>query len=143
MDQSLKPDSDDAGGPTADRIARDDAIASQYDGRPSIRTLRESGRIDSEAARRAEQLRTAGPPPRPFRKLIDALRAERERQGLSLATVAERTGIDRAAIHKLEIGLNANPTLATLSRYADALGARIEWDLKIAISDEPAKAVGN
>ena len=54
-------------------------------------------------------------------RLIAALRAERERQGLSLADLAERTGIDRAAIHKLEIGVNTNPTLATLSRYAGAL----------------------
>ena len=62
--------------------------------------------------------------------MIAALRAERERQGLSLADVAERTGMDRAAIHKLEIGLNSNPTHATLTRYASALGTRIEWHLE-------------
>jgi transcriptional regulator with XRE-family HTH domain len=38
--------------------------------------------------------------------------------------------MDRAAIHKLEIGVNRNPTLATLNRYAAALGIRIEWSLK-------------
>ena len=62
--------------------------------------------------------------------MIAALRAERERQGLSLADIAERTGMDRAAIHKLEIGLNSNPTYATLTRYATALGTRIEWHLE-------------
>ena len=72
----------------------------------------------------------AAAPARPFRELITALRAERERQGLSLAEVAQRTGMDRAAIHKLEIGLNSNPTYATLTRYATALNARIEWRLK-------------
>ena len=72
----------------------------------------------------------SGPPARPFRELIAALRAERERQGLSLADLAKRTGMDRAAIHKLEIGLNSNPTYATLTRYAHALDARIEWKLK-------------
>jgi len=75
-------------------------------------------------------VRASGPPARPFRELIAALRAERERQSLSLADVAERTGMDRAAIHKLEIGLNSNPTHATLTRYASALGSRIEWHLK-------------
>ena len=63
----------------------------------------------------------SGPPARPFRELIGALRAERERQELSLADLAKRTGMDRAAIHKLEIGLNSNPTYATLTRYAQAL----------------------
>jgi transcriptional regulator with XRE-family HTH domain len=48
---------------------------------------------------------------------------------LSLADIAERTGMDRAAVHKLEIGLNKNPTFATLQRYADALGVQIAWGL--------------
>ena len=39
----------------------------------------------------------SGPPRHPFRELIAALRAERQGQGLSLADVAERTGMDRAA----------------------------------------------
>lgn len=71
----------------------------------------------------------AGPPERPFRALTSALRSERERQGLSLSTVAERSGIDRAALHKLEIGLIKNPTASTLSRYAEALGNQIAWML--------------
>ena len=33
----------------------------------------------------------------PLRQTLAALRAERERQGLSLADINERTGIDRAA----------------------------------------------
>ena len=123
-----------------DRIARDDAIAERYQGRPSLRDLSESGQIDREARERAERVRAAGPPARPFHDLITALRAERERQGLSLGDLAQRTGMDRAAIHKLEIGLNTNPTLATLSRYASALGARIDWDLKTKDAREPAKA---
>jgi transcriptional regulator with XRE-family HTH domain len=101
--------------------------------------LYEGGHIDREAFGGAERLRAAGPPQRPFRDLIAALRAERERQGLSLADVAERSGIDRAAIHKLEIGANTNPTLATLTRYAGALGARIEWNLKTTAAGEPTK----
>jgi DNA-binding XRE family transcriptional regulator len=140
MASSRKQPPEDAGELTADRIRRDDAIEAQYAGRPSLRALYESGRIDRKAFERAERLHAAGPPGRPFRDLMAALRAERERQGLSLADLAERTGIDRSAIHKLEIGLNTNPTLATLTRYAEALGARIEWDLKPAVASEGAKA---
>ncbi len=71
--------------------------------------------------------------------MIAALRAQRERQGLSLADLAERTGVNRAAIHKLEIGANAIHKLATLTQYAGALGARIERNLKTTATGEPAK----
>jgi DNA-binding Xre family transcriptional regulator len=50
------------------------------------------------------------------------LRRERERQGLTLAALSERTGIDQAALSRLESGRNANPTLETLNRVAAALG---------------------
>src|SRR5262245_36674763 len=50
------------------------------------------------------------------------LKRERERQGLTLAALAERTGIDQAALSRLESGRNANPTLETLNRVAAALG---------------------
>jgi DNA-binding XRE family transcriptional regulator len=130
MAKTKKPAANAPGGSTVTRIARDDAIEKRYRHRPSLRGLYESGRIDQEAYSRAQRLRAAGPPARLFRELIAALRAERQRQGLSLTDLAERTGMERAAIHKLEIGLNRNPTLATLTRYAGALGARIEWALK-------------
>ena len=50
-------------------------------------------------------------------ELIEALaglRREREQQGLSLTDIADRTGIDRATISKLETGKIANPTISTL-----------------------------
>ncbi len=53
---------------------------------------------------------------------IALLRAERELRGLSLADISEKTGLSRSAISKLENNANANPTINTLSRYADALG---------------------
>ena len=61
----------------------------------------------------------------PLRQVLAALRAERERQGLSLADINERTGIDRAALSRLENNEEANPTLATLERYADAVGKQM------------------
>ena len=67
---------------------------------------------------------------------LAALRAERERQGLSLADVSERTGIDRATLSKLETGKVANPTVGTLRTLALALNKRLIWSLV----DEPAGA---
>ncbi|MBL8814571.1 MAG: helix-turn-helix transcriptional regulator [Planctomyces sp.] len=61
----------------------------------------------------------------PIRQLLGALRAERQRLGLSLADINERTGIDRAALSRLENNEDANPTLTTLERYAEALGKRM------------------
>ncbi|HVA48571.1 MAG TPA: helix-turn-helix domain-containing protein [Pirellulales bacterium] len=56
---------------------------------------------------------------------ISALRKAREDAGLSLADVAERTGMDRGAISKLETGVHGNPTMTTLQRYAGAVGKQI------------------
>ncbi len=61
----------------------------------------------------------------PLRQVLAALRAERERQGLSLADMQERTGIDRAALSRLENNEDANPTLTTLERYAEAVGRQM------------------
>lgn len=61
----------------------------------------------------------------PIRQVLSALRAERQRLGLSLADIYERTGIDRAALSRLENNEDANPTLTTLERYAEALGKRM------------------
>jgi len=61
----------------------------------------------------------------PLRQVLAALRGERERQGLSLADINERTGIDRAALSRLENNESANPTLATLERYAEAVGKQM------------------
>jgi DNA-binding phage protein len=131
MAKNQQPEGRFAVGPTADRNRRDDALQQRYGRRPSLRELYESGQIDLPAYQNAGRLRAGGRRDRPFEQLIITLRAERERQGLSLTEVAERTGIDRAAIHKLEIGLNKNPTCATLARYAEALGVRIKWNLEL------------
>ena len=67
-------------------------------------------------------------------KALSALRAERERQGLSLSEISERSGIDRATLAKLETGKMANPTINTLKSLARALNKRLSWSL----IDEPA-----
>jgi hypothetical protein len=54
----------------------------------------------------------------------------REAAGLSLADVAERSGIDKSALSRLENGVHDNPTVETLARYATAVGKRLTWSLQ-------------
>ncbi len=56
---------------------------------------------------------------------VKLLKDERQRAGLSLAEVADRTGIERPNLSRLENDDETNPTIATLTRYADALGKRL------------------
>jgi hypothetical protein len=72
------------------------------------------------------------------REAMDALKAERMRQGLSLADLRERSGIERSALCKLENDTACNPTLRTLTRYAAAMGKRVRVVLEDA---EVAEAV--
>jgi ribosome-binding protein aMBF1 (putative translation factor) len=58
---------------------------------------------------------------------LKALKRERQRRGLSIGDVAERSGLDRAVVSRLENGKQDNPTVATLMRYAAAIGKRILW----------------
>jgi DNA-binding XRE family transcriptional regulator len=63
-------------------------------------------------------------------QVMVALKKERERQGLTLADLSERTGIDQAALSRLETGIRDNPTLETLYRIALALGKEIVCSLR-------------
>jgi DNA-binding XRE family transcriptional regulator len=62
-----------------------------------------------------------------FSRFMFSLRRERERLGLSLADVAKLAGIDKAALSRLENGLQVNPTVNTLTRYVRALGKTLKW----------------
>lgn len=80
-----------------------------------------------------EQLVETGeyPPFMPHREYMDiqailsALKQERQRQGLSLSDVEQKTGIDKAALSRLENGRQANPTFETIRRYAAGLGKQL------------------
>jgi predicted transcriptional regulator len=63
--------------------------------------------------------------------MLVKLKQHRERLGLSLSDVAERSGMDRAAISRLENGVYLNPTVDTLYRYADAIGAKIGFSVSV------------
>ncbi len=66
-----------------------------------------------------------------LRTMLAALKKHRERRGLSLADAATRSGMDRAAICRLENGVYANPTVDTLYRYAQAIGAEIGFSIHV------------
>ena len=58
-------------------------------------------------------------------ELLKQLKTAREEKGLSLADLTELTGMDRSALSKLETGQRPNPTIETLTRYAEAVGKRL------------------
>jgi DNA-binding Xre family transcriptional regulator len=67
--------------------------------------------------------------------LVAGLKKERERQKLTMAQLSKMTGIDQAALSRLETGKNSNPTMDTMNRIAAALGKTIACSLK----DAPKK----
>jgi predicted transcriptional regulator len=74
------------------------------------------GRRLKAARRRAEAT---------VRDALMRLKAERQAQGMSLSDVEAKTGIGRSALSRLENETDLNPTVVTLTRYAEALGKKI------------------
>ena len=62
-------------------------------------------------------------------RLLARFKAVRESQGLKLAEVAQRMGIVAPVLSRLETGKMLNPTLATLHKWAEALGQKRDVDL--------------
>ena len=60
-----------------------------------------------------------------FQHAMSVLKAERVKKGLSLSAMKERTGIERSTLSRLENNEEANPTVKTLTRYADAVGKKV------------------
>ncbi|WP_395685330.1 helix-turn-helix domain-containing protein [Caenimonas koreensis] len=59
--------------------------------------------------------------------LLDEFLRARSEQGLTQAEVAERIGTTQSAVARMESGRGKHsPSLATLSRYAEALGCKLE-----------------
>jgi DNA-binding XRE family transcriptional regulator len=67
------------------------------------------------------------------------LKQAREQMGLTLAEVEEISGMGRGQLSKLENG-RSNPTLATLTRYATAIGKRFKMILADAEPEEDSSA---
>jgi len=60
-----------------------------------------------------------------LRAFVAALKAAREAAGLTLAQVAQTTGLAAETLSRLETGTVTNPTWQTLGRYAAAVGRRV------------------
>ena len=99
----------------------------------SVRTQEE--RAEEEAVLRQHAANPVRQPPagainqQSFAAILSLLarfKALRESEGLTLAEVAERMGIDAPALSRLETGKVLNPTLATLHKWAEALGQKLE-----------------
>ncbi len=56
--------------------------------------------------------------------LLGELITQRVCQGLTQADVAERSGLTQSAVARIE-GLSSNVTLATLVKYASAIGSKL------------------
>jgi transcriptional regulator with XRE-family HTH domain len=97
-----------------------------------IRARHRTPEYRSEEQTERELARRDFPPATPDPELaamLAGLKAERERRGVSLTEMHERTGLDRATISKVENGHVPNPTWATSRAYTRALGLKIVTDL--------------
>ncbi len=113
---------------TADEIADEQRVRDLFQNRPSVESLIECGEIDRERI-------TTGTAEESLLKTLSALQRARQSRGLSLTEIARRTEIDLASLSRLEAGKNPNPTFETLSRYAAALGLRLELSLVDKVED--------
>jgi DNA-binding XRE family transcriptional regulator len=102
---------------TPEQEAEEKAIRQRFQQeKPSLQDLVESGDV-AHVSTMGEYWE--------LRKTFAALKALREQHGLSISDMAERTGMDRAMISRLENGQVDNPTITTIGRYAKALGKRV------------------
>jgi hypothetical protein len=114
--------------PTSERVYRELSGEEQQrlnQARAETEAIRDEIMAEGRIRKRALEISRAQ-----VRHTIDALRAERERLGLSLADVEARSGLKRSALSRLENDPAANPTLLTLQRYASAIGMRVVTGLQ-------------
>ncbi|MFB3892339.1 MAG: helix-turn-helix domain-containing protein [Phycisphaerae bacterium] len=67
-----------------------------------------------------------------MRDAMVLLKRQREARGLALGEVARRSGIDKSRLSKLENDPRSNPTMATLTRLADAIGVKLSIHVEAA-----------
>jgi hypothetical protein len=106
---------------TAEQRAREKKLREKLQKeRPSLEDLVRTGECDPDAVMTMGMYFEV-------QKALQALKRERKRCGISIGDVAERSGLDRAVVSRLENGKQDNPTVATLMRYAAAVGKRFLW----------------
>jgi len=106
---------------TAEERLREQKLRERLQGeRPSLEDLVRAGDCDPDAIMTMGMYFD-------LQKALQALKQNRKRSGLTIGDVAERSGLDRAVVSRLENGKQDNPTVATLMRYAAAMGKRFLW----------------
>jgi hypothetical protein len=63
-------------------------------------------------------------------RLMETLKSARIEANITMTEVSRRSGIDLAALSRIESGIQANYTIATAQRYAKAIGKRLDWVLE-------------
>jgi DNA-binding XRE family transcriptional regulator len=110
-----------ANGKTAEERVREQTLREQLQKeRPSLEDLVRTGACDPDAVMTMGMYFDV-------QKALQALKREREQCGLRIDDVAERSGLDRSVVSRLENGKQDNPSVATLMRYAAAVGKRFLW----------------
>lgn len=66
-----------------------------------------------------------------LRACIQELKAARESAGLTLAQVAEKTGMAAETLCRLETGMVTNPTWKTLGLFAAAVGRKLAISVRV------------
>jgi DNA-binding Xre family transcriptional regulator len=104
---------------TAEDRARHRMIRETFKDKPTLEELVARGELSGHPVSLGAYLN--------LRLLVGNLRKLREQVSLSLSDVAERSGMDKAMLSRLENGHVANPGIETISRYLDALDKVLEW----------------
>ena len=93
-------------------------------GRPTFKHFKREALKDPETRKEYDRLASVWE----LRKKMIKLRLEK---GMTQAEVAEKMGTNKSNISRLESGEKVSfPTLATLSKYAEALGCRVRVDFE-------------
>jgi DNA-binding Xre family transcriptional regulator len=100
-----------------ERILRDRRLTDEEAGH--YQQIREQVAADLPDIRRQAK---AAKPRILLKHVLKKLREERQCQGLSLADINARSGIDRGTLSKMENDEDPNVTMNTLMRYAQAVG---------------------
>lgn len=104
---------------TPEDRARHRQIRERFQSKPSLESLVASGELSGHPVPLGTWLSLRG--------FLHSLRSIRESAGLSLSELSQRSGMDKAALSRLENGHVPNAGIETVTRYLAALGKEIEW----------------
>jgi hypothetical protein len=115
---------------TPDDRERRRKVREHFKGKPTIEQLVASGDLSGNTVPMGLYLE--------IQQLLHDFKRARQSAGLTLTDIANRTGMDKAVLSKLENGQHGIPTLRSLARYAQAVGMQLTFRLTAA-SDKESK----